>query len=214
MYPQQPGQPGQDYTPPPTPPQYDPTQATPVEYLNQIAPQGPSGRRFSRKQVAILGGALLLAFIGIAVMVVANAGPNTTQLTQRLAARTQATSGIANDMQSKLRSSELSAANGTLRILLTNTLTQMSSLGVDTGKLDATIVAQESAAELAATLEDARLNGVLDRTYAREMAYQLQTILTLMSQIHEMSDNAQLREFLEKSYTDLEPLQQQFANYG
>lgn len=209
MYPQQPGQPGQGYTPP----QYDANQATPVEYLNEIAPQGPKGRGFSRKQVAIMGSALLLGFIGLAIMVVATAGPSTSQLTQRLAARTQATSGVASTIHDDLRSSELTAANSTLRISLTNMLTQLSSLGIELNKIESTIATGESADELAATLEDARLNGVLDRTYAREMAYQLQTILTLMSQIYETSDNAQLREFLEKSYADLEPLQEQFASY-
>ena len=62
-------------------------------------------------------------------------------------------------------------------------------------------------------LEDARLNAVFDRTYAREMEYQLATLLALMERVYSSTSSSSLKEYLEESYDNLEPLHEQFAAF-
>jgi hypothetical protein len=63
-------------------------------------------------------------------------------------------------------------------------------------------------------LDNARLNAVYDRTYSREMAYKLATVLTLMQQIYESTNNKSLKNFLVNAYKNLEPTQKNFTDFN
>ena len=80
---------------------------------------------------------------------------------------------IASDTQKNLKSGALRSTNSNLAIFLTNAnrdiAAPLSANGIDIKKLDSSVVAAEKGDELKQTFEDARLNAVLDRTYAREM---------------------------------------------
>jgi predicted outer membrane protein len=207
MYPNQP-------TPPTTP-----QAPLPSDYLNQIAPQGPKKSlfRFGIKQMIIIGVALIVLVSVLALAVGAASGGKREPL-QRLSARLTATETIAVDAQTNLKSSKLRSLNSNLKLYMTNTNRDIAAplltAGVSAAKIDKSIIASESTAELASRLEDARLNGVYDATYAREMTYQLGTLLTLMNQIYGSSSNAELKTFLKTSYDNLKPTQESFANYS
>ena len=90
----------------------------------------------------------------------------------------------------------------------------MAANGVEVSKLEEKIVAQESGEELIADLEDARLNAIFDRTYAREMSYQLDTVDVLIREIYNSTNSASFKTFLENTNKNLEPLRQQFSDFN
>lgn len=202
-----------DNNPGPTPP---PTQS--VDYLNQIAPSSSGNKLFSsRKQIILfsaLGGAIVLSLL---IIIVASVSGN-SKPTERLAAQLITADSIASDARSKIKNSQLRAVNGDLSIYLTNTIRDIDqhllNQGVKIKDLDKKIVAEQKKDETLGLLEDARLNATYDRTYAREMAYMLETTLALMRQIHGSARNENLKNFLKTSFDNLEPIQQHFADFN
>jgi hypothetical protein len=199
----------------PQPPQPTPT----VDYLNQIAPQAPrrpSWLKPGPKLFALIGSVLVVIVLTLVIIVNVAAAAQRQPL-QHLAARLDSTEKIAGDAQKKLKTSELRSLNSNLKIYLTNTQRDISApllaAGVNTDKLSDSVVKQESSTAIEGRLEDARLNATYDRTYAREMSYQLNTLLSLMNQIYKSTGSKSLKEFLETSYKNLEPTQKAFADF-
>jgi hypothetical protein len=190
----------------------------PVDYLNQIAPKAPKKSLLNRKQLIIAVGTALLLITFIIIIVVRSNFTSQTQSIQRLAARLQATAEIVSDSHQSIKSSRLRSLNSNLSIFLTNANRDIAepviANGLDIKKLGETIVTAENSEELTKTLEDARLNAVFDRTYTREMAYQLETIMVLMQQINSKTNNTALKEFLSGSQINLEPIQKEFAEFN
>lgn len=205
MYPNQ-----QPQQPAPTPP--------PIDYLNQIAPQQPKKPLFTFgiKQLIVIGVILVVLVIVIASVANSIASSKRGPL-EHLAARLAATQTIAENAQPNLKSSELRSLNSNLKLYLTNTNRDVAapllSADIKVNKLSKDVLKDESTAALAGRLEDARLNAVFDRTYAREMAYQLGTLMTLMNQIYNSTGNTQIKTFLQSAYSSLKPTQASFANF-
>lgn len=188
-----------------------------VDYLNQIAPQSPKKGWLTKKHkiaAAVLVGVILLVII---MGIIANSSNNTSPA-KTLAARLAATETIVGDAQSQLKSSELRTLNSNLKIYLTNTnrdiVAPLKSAGIDATKIDAKITAKESGAAITAALEEARLNAVYDRTYAREIAYQLEKIVLLMRQLYSSTNKTSLKTFLDSAYKNLEPTQKAFSEFN
>jgi hypothetical protein len=208
MYPNQPQQ-----TPSPMPP-------SPGDYLNQIAPQTPKKPLFRlsglRLILAVIAG--LVVVVSIFALVINAVSASRRHPLEQLSARLTATESIVADAQDNLKSSELRSLNRSLKIFLTNTNRDIAEPLLDSGvnvkKLDKDTVAKESGEDITSRLEDARLNAVYDRTYAREMAYQLETIITLMKQIYRSGGSDSLKSFLVTAYGNLEPTQQSFADFN
>lgn len=187
-----------------------------IEYLNQIAPQAPQRTRFSKLQLLIFGGALLILIIIIASIASLSSGGVSSP--EQLAARLASTQTIVSGAQSKLKSTALRTLNSNLNIYLTNTnrdiIAPFKAIGVDVTHLDPVIVKSEAGTDVLARLEDARLNAVYDRTYAREMSYRLDTIVALMQKIYKSTGNSEVKAFLDSAFTNLQPTQKQFSNYN
>ncbi len=185
-----------------------------IDYLNQIAPQAPK-KQFDPKirLIAIILGVATIVTI-LLVIVTGLTGGSKNDL-QQLAARLTTTEKLATDAQKNLKSSELRSLNGSLTILLTNTnrdITEPLELsGVTISKLDKSIVTQEDGSKMTAALEDARLNATYDRTYAREMSYQLETIVLQMKELYASTSSQSLKTFLDTSYKNIQPIQKQFS---
>ena len=205
MYPDQP-----PVTPqPPVPPN---------DYLNQIAPQAPRKLPFKfGPRLLIIAGAILVILVIIVSVTINILVGSQRQPLQQLAARLTTTETLANDAQPNLKSSQLRSLNSNLKIYLTNTNRDIGapllSAGVNTAKLPESVVAKESGDTIAANLEDARLNAVYDRTYAREMTYILGSTLALMKQIEASTGNSELRAFLEAAITDLTLIHESFSSF-
>lgn len=190
-----------------------------ADYLNQIAPQTPRRSPFKvgPKLFLIIGGVLTLLVIILSISLNSIAAGQRQPL-EKLAARLQSTETVVNDAQANLKSSQLRSLNSELKLFMANTNRDLSEplkiAGVDVKKLSATTVKNEATTELTDRLEDARLNAVYDRTYAREMAYRLDTIITLMEQIYDTTTSTSLKTFLETTYKNLEPTQKAFSDFN
>jgi hypothetical protein len=191
-------------------------QPIPSDYLDQIAPQVPRKTSFLIGRPVIIGG-LVIAIIVIILMTISSLSGG-TKPTEQLAARLVATGSITDGATSNIKSTQLRALNSNLKIYLTDAIRDIGPLLIDDDinivKLDKKVVLAESSTEMLTTLEDARLNAIYDRTYAREMAYKLDTILTLMRQIYGDTKNKDLKSFLGDKIENLEPTQKQFADFN
>lgn len=189
----------------------------PPDYLSQISPDSPKKMQFSRKQIVIFGSALAVILV-IIISIVTSALFNSPKSEEKLAARLLTTQEIVNDATGKLKSTQLRALNGNLKIYLTNTIRDieapLANDGIKISKLSKSVTSAESSEETLATLEDARLNVIYDRIYALEMAYKLDTVLTLMRQIHSNTSNDDLKDLLTEATTNLEPTQKAFADFN
>jgi hypothetical protein len=205
MYPEQPSS-------PPQPPIQSP------DYLNQIAPQAPKTQpfKFGPKLLIIAAAILVILIIIVSVAVNIIAGSQRQPL-QQLAARLTTTETLANNAQPNLKSSQLRSLNSNLEIYLTNTNRDIGqpllSGGVDTAKLPESVLKKESGETISANLEDARLNAVFDRTYAREMTYILGNTLALMKQIRTSTGSTELRAFLDPAIADLTLIHESFSSF-
>lgn len=188
-----------------------------IDYLNQIAPQAPK-RQFDPKfrLIAIILG--VATIVTILLVIITSIGGTPKGSLQQLAARLATTETIATEAQSNLKSSELRSLNGSLKILLTNTNRDIAAplklSGINVSKLDKAVAAKENGDALKKTLEDARLNATYDRTYAREMSYQLETIVLQMQQLYSKTSSESLKTFLSTSYKNIEPIQKQFSEFN
>jgi hypothetical protein len=240
MFPNQPGQqppyqppqqpqPYQPPTPEPFPQQQMPQQNTgfpqpqqsPLDYLNQIAPQqAPKKPVFTGLRGIIIIGVILIVIVSILGLVLNIINSGNTLPAQQLGARLTSLQTIADAAQTNLKSSALRSTNSNLRIFLTNTnrdiATPLLAAEVDLEKLDKNVTAAETTRSEATTarLDDARLNAIYDRTYAREMAFELAALLSLMQQVYNGTSDPALRKYLDEVYKNLEPTQKSFADYN
>lgn len=195
----------------PTPP------PTPMDYLNQIAPQAPKKSPFSPIRLIMIAAGVLVLVLIITFLSTLFSHSNKPSI-EHLSARLQTTSSIASKAQSNIKDSSLQALNVTLQLYLSNTnrtiTTPLKDDGVDTANLDKSIVSAEAGTAITAKLEDARLNAIFDNTYANEMAYQLSTTINLMQQIYNTTSNTELKTFLAQAYKNLTPIQKEFSTFN
>lgn len=103
-------------------------------------------------------------------------------------------------------------------IILNDAGLMLSEYGIEVDDFDEEdneIVAQEKKAndELNSTLEDARLNGILDRVYLREITMQVAYIRSYQSEIAERTKNSKVEEFSLKADANLGNIYEQFHSF-
>lgn len=191
---------------------------TPLDYLNAISPeqQKPTGFKLSLPKV-IIALIILVVLVIIASIVAGVVGNSGKSSWQQLSARLTVTSTVATNATQVLKNSQLRSSNSTLKLYLSNTYrdlaTPLAEAGVK-GETPKDIVLLEKSTGITERLEDARLNAKFDSTYAREMSYQLSTILSLYQQLYSSSKSSATQEYLQKSYNDLLPIQQAMATFS
>jgi Tfp pilus assembly protein PilV len=208
---QPPAQPTPPSSVPPAQPQYS------IDYLNQIAPAPQKKPLGSRLFVVLIGGgALLILIIGALSLLGGGGGP--TRDMQTFAARVQTLEKITASAQKNIKSNDLRSTNSNLNIFLTNTdhsmIDPLGKAGITVTKIDKTVTAAESGDALSAKLEDARLNAVFDRTYSREMSYQLEALRTLMNTIYLSTKSKSMKSFLKTTNESLVPIKKQFDTFN
>jgi hypothetical protein len=187
-----------------------------IDYLNQIATPAKKPGMSQRMIYLMIGvGALIAVVIGLSLF---SGGSNSAQKLSRLSARLQTLQTIVSKSQKTIKSGDLRTTNSNLSIFLTNTnrdiTTPLANNGVNASKLDKTIVTSENGAKLIQTLENARLNAVFDRTYAREISYQLATVKSLMKEIYNNTNSKSLKDFLNTTNDNLQPIQKQLEDFN
>jgi hypothetical protein len=213
----QPVQPSQPLQPLSVEPQQPVTPQYSIDYLNQIAPQPKKGGLNNRIFLFIIGGGLLVALI-IGIMTLASSSNGPTQTMQTLAARMLTLQTISDTAQKNIKSTKLRNTNSSLAIFLTSAnhaiVAPLKTSGVDIKKIDKKITTTEKNTALVAKLEDARLNATFDRTYAREMSYQLSTVEALMKTIYNKTKSKSMKDFLSQTNGNIAPIITQLDDFN
>lgn len=194
----------------------NPINPTPTDYLDQIAPTNAKKPGIISNR-PILFGAIAIVLL-LVVILIGSLFSGGVKPSEKLAARLTITAETVESATGIIKSSKMRALNTDLKLFLTNTIRDIEPFltknGIKIEKLSDKVLEDESNADLLIRLEDARLNGIYDRTYAREMSYQLDTILTLMRQIGKSASTEGFKSFLDNAIINLEPIQQDFSDFN
>lgn len=191
----------------------------PIDYLDSIstAPKKRPGAVNDKLFFgALIAGAISILLVGSLIFL--NGGTSSKEDMARLSTRLQNLQKISDDARETVVSSELRATNINLALTLANAnhdiVEPLKTYGLEPKKIDKKITTEEDPKELTDKLEDARLNAIFDRTYAREMTYELGTLLILIEQLQTKVEDSDQQEFLSTLRTNIEPLQKQFDTFG
>lgn len=188
-----------------------------IDYLDQIStPTSKPGMSDKLLPIVLIAGVLIALLVGAAALLSSGTSNKTSLI--RLSARLQTLQVISDASKKNVVSGSLRGTNTNLSLLLTTAnrdiSTQLTANAIDPEKTDARIIASESGDSLKKRLEDARISGYFDRTYAREMSNQLVATIALMKEIDAHTKSTSLKEFLETSEKQLQPIQRQFADFN
>ncbi len=188
----------------------------PPNYLDQIAPKSVKQPNVIQKRPIVFAVALLIVAL-LMFSLISALTPDKTKTSQQLAARLVATEQVTEDAAEKIKNNKLRAINSNLKLNLLNMIKNidvpLAEQKLSVEKLNKKISESESNTDMLAVLENARLNAVYDQTYAREMAYKLSTILSLMKSVDKDTDSKSMKDFISDAYKNLEAIQQQFAQF-
>lgn len=191
----------------------------PIDYLDSIAtvPKGGSKAMNDKLFFGVLLGGVVVALI-VGALAFFNTGSSVSNDLAQLSAKLQSTQAAVNTSHRNVISSQLRGINTSLSLALTNAnrdiAAPLAANGLAANQLDPHILASESNEELLRRLDDARLNAVFDRTYAREMSYELQTLIVLLGQVEGKTNDKPLQELLSTTRQNIEPIQKQFADFS
>ncbi len=215
MYPNQPNQ--------PTPPQQQPPQPQPeysIDYLDQIS--APQKRIIAPNPLVLLGviGVGILAIIGFGIMIFSSSGTSGTDRVASLNLRLATLQKIADTQQRNLRDNELRSTNAALSLYLSNTARDMkdpvAALGITDKTIPKNLTTTESklTSDINAKFEEAKLNVMLDRSYAREMTYQIGVLRSMMTSAYKNTSNQKLKATLETSDPSLAQVAKNFESFS
>lgn len=190
----------------------------PQNYLDSIAVQQPVKTINPLILWGLIAGIIILLIV--VVMSVMASGTSPTQRLTAFGAQMKELKTVASESQENIQSGDLRSLNGSLSLTLTNAnrelATPLTTLGakIDDEKNELVLMATADAAELKERLEDARLNAVFDRTYAREMAFSLKTLRSEIVVIYDSTRSNSLKQVLVDTDKDLESLQTSFDDFN
>lgn len=179
----------------------------------------------SMKQLKIIGIVAAAIIVVLFIGLIATSGNKSSErdYIDKAYLRTKDLSKVIDENRTKIRSSELRSmamslksvlleANYALSATLTNDF-QVKSVE----KPEKESTATEEAAiigELNDSLEAARLNGILDRVFAREFTYQISLLISLETDVINHSKKDLLKSSMTSSRSNLETLHEQFDNFA
>ena len=193
---------------------------SPIEYLDKIAPQTQKRPLFelNMRTILLLAGAAIVVVIIIAV-ISSSFGGKKAEPWQRLSLRLTNTGKIADTATKAIKNSQLRSLNSEVKIYITDTQRDLAkpfaAVGVNPKKMPTGLFMNESTlnTEMTTRLESARLNAKFDSTYAREMSYQLSTILAMYEEIYTQS-GPETKKIVTNAYENLVPTQKAIAEFN
>jgi hypothetical protein len=200
-------------------PQQPPTPGPGLEYLDSIAAQP----RIKTINPFVLWGAIVAALVIVVIVVIniAGGGTSTKSVLAQVGATSSALKELSDEANGHIQSSDLRTINSNLSLTLANTNRDLSEplatqkISLKDPKKNKTVaevmIEYEQVAE---RLEDARLNGLYDRTYAREVTYQLKNLHSYMSQLYGSTRSTSLKSALETNDDNLAPLLEEFESFN
>lgn len=189
------------------------------DYLNQIAPAAPVKTLNPMVLWGLIAGVIILVIVVISAVGSMGGGANSSSLAS-IAARFDALKTVADDADRNIQSSELRTLNSALKLSLTDTNRELQvpleaqDISLKDKKNESVIAVTTDFEALGSRLEDARLNGVFDRTYAREISYSLKTLRSDMTVLYNKTRSKSLKAALETSDANLKPLVEEFSSFN
>lgn len=201
-----------------------------MAYLQQISttskPAAPKTSKFSLnpKVLIIAGiGIALVIFMAIIGSMLGNVSDKEKDEAMRLHVRAHYLLETLNEYTNSVKSSQLRSMGTTLSTHLTELNRDLLPMltehwGYEDWEDDtpAEVLEEETAAseKLNGDFENARLNGLLDRVYVRELALQIALLTSIQTEIIARSEREDLIDLLTRSSNNLKELHQQFADYS
>ena len=200
-----------------------------MAYLQQISttskPAAPKkGFSLNPKILIFVGiGIALVIFIAIIVGMLSGVKDKEKEEAMRLHVRTNYLLNTLAEYTPVVKSSNLRSMGSTLSSHLTELNRDLLPIltnywGYEDWEDDAPaeIFAEETELidQLNQTLENARLNGLLDRVYTRELALQIALLNSIESEIIARTEKEELIQMLERSMGNFQELHTQFDDYS
>jgi|GEM_PF-3578804 len=199
-----------------------------LDYLNKISTESNKSAKASNDDrllssaiiKILIGGAAALVLIIILGLVLGGTSSRTIALYESFHLRLQnlsADNGPIATYVRDVKSSQLRAITGTLRSTLSGASREFSAilpdLNVDPALISESVATSEADILAAYTndLHNAKLNGLLDRTFASSTTLQISLLIAIGSEILERGPPDDARAIIEKTITDLQILHAQFV---
>lgn len=196
------------------------------EYLNEISastrPVAPPKKSiFSSKILwVILAGVVAFVILAIIGALISGSGSSVKDRLYALITRIDNTSAVIDEYRSDIKSSSLRSDTASLSTILSNTsksLTDYATAKYNYKPKDVkqSVQEEETLAKDALTDElfKAKINGLLDDTFAHKMAYEVSIIMTREAQLMK-STSDDLYSILDGSYQSLDILYHKFDNFS
>lgn len=198
-----------------------------LEYLNQISQETrPTSAKKSNSLSLIIkiavGGIAAFLFI-MCVGLVLNAGKSSpTDLTKQLYIRTANLNTTLTTYNKSLKSSQLRAIGTSLNGVLTGASASLSNYllpeGGEKGDLNPPekLLATETTTdeELNTSLNNAKLNGILDRVYANQIQLQVSLLISFIAQLEPRTKDEALLDIITQYQSNLYVIEQSLENYS
>lgn len=190
-----------------------------MSYLDEIAvPQTQATMNPILLWVII--GVVLLLLLVVGSSILSSGGPNSSERLASFIHRTQALEKLSTSNIKNVESAKLLTANGNMNAILTGIESEITpyAAAASGGKTvkapprDSPITLEYE--QLEVKLDDARLNVTFDRTYAREVAFQLNTLRAEMEIIYKESNSQPLKSYLETADKDIKTISKPFEDYN
>lgn len=198
-----------------------------LEYLNQISQETrPTSTKKSNPLSLVIkiaiGGIVAFLFI-MCVGIVLNAGKSSpTDLAKQLYVRTANLNTTLTTYNKSLKSSQLRAIGTSLNGVLTGASASLSNYllpeGGEKGDLNPPekllVVETATDEELNTSLNNAKLNGILDRVYANQIQLQVSLLIAFISQLEPRTKDEALLEIIAQYQSNLYVIEQSLENYS
>ncbi len=200
------------------------------QYLNQISKTNlPKRATVGKKKfwqnkffiISMIGVVGVLIIVLIGAIIKANT-VSEKSLVEKLNLHLTGTISAIDEYQNYIKSSDLRSSSASLKGILSDTNSSVSSYATEkynlknTNNYDKTLreTAETDSAELKNDLFEAKINGILDRIYAHKMAYEISVIKSEESRIYDITNSSSLKEALDTSYKSLENLYSSFSDFS
>ena len=191
----------------------------PSDYLNSIAAPTPVKTLNPMVLWGLIGGLLILV-IAVIIGVSSSLGGNATASLAGVGAGFNSLQEVSEGGQENIQSTQLRTLNSSLTLVLTNANRDLSAplkaqdISLKDSKNSSVIAVRNNFEAVSKRLEDARLNGVYDRTYAREMTYALKSLNNDMGELYDSTRSSELKKILDDTQKTLSPLIIEFSSFN
>ena len=199
-----------------------------MDYLNQITGsvqarhQAGSGsmKLLTPLMIKIIAiGVILFVLLLVVGGMLGGMASKATDIAKQVDVRMTNLMALEETYGKEVKSPKLRSIGTTLRGVMMDTTRDLGAYltdldGFNVAKASGGWVDKETATkdELTATLENARLNGLLDETFVREMSLQIALLLSMESEVMERTENGDLKTIMSKSTESLQVIQNNLDN--